>query len=356
MSVYSTRGTNPFENEMGTIMQEVDRVKLRRLRRAAFALLALIGIAGCRAIQVKLGMKVPLAKIQATSMEASQAKSPGIAPGQKSSLIVTVTDAAGKQWETEGAGKGKILWSDLAVTATVVSDNKKGVLSLPRDPRASDGKTGHVTVTAPSHPDLHADLDIPLRYNVKFSANFSGTSGSNGLDGSSGSDGSDGSPGSLDPDNPSPGGNGSDGTNGGDGGDGGRGGDAPAVQIWLTVRPGDPPLLQAGVLAQGHKERYYLVDPNGGSLSVAADGGAGGSGGKGGRGGRGGSGGVGSPNGTSGRDGLDGHDGMSGMAGNGGQITAFYDPSVQPYLGVIHLSSAYGPKPKMQEEAVSPLW
>jgi hypothetical protein len=315
-----------------------------------------LGLCGCRAIQVKLGIKVPLASIQVNSIEASLPKNPAIAPGQKSPLVVTFTGANGKSWTTEGAGHGKIMWSDLAVTPSVVTVNKKGVISLARDPRKSDGKTGHVNITAPSHPGLQADLDIPLRYNVKFTANFNGDAGMNGTDGSSGLDGSSGSDGSTDATNPSSGGNGSDGGDGTDGGDGQPGGDAPSVQLWLTVQPGAHPLLEAGVLAAGHKEHYYLIDPKGGSLTVSADGGDGGQGGKGGSGGRGGSGGSGIPPGMNGNDGRSGMDGTSGSMGSGGLITVTYDSSAQAFLSTVRLSSAGGPKPQFSEQPVAPLW
>lgn len=322
---------------------------------ACLGVVSLLALSGCAALQVKLGMKVYLAKTPVTSIEASQPKGPGIGPGQKSSLMVDVTQPDGKVLQTEGVGKGKVMWSDLLVTATVVTVNKKGVITLPKDPRVSDGKLPHVTITVPSHPGIHADLDIPLRYDYKFVSDFSGSSGANGMDGSDGSDGMSGSDGSMDPDNPSAGGNGSDGGNGTDGSNGGPGGDAPPVQIQVTLRPGSHPLLQARVSAAGHK-RLYLVDPQGGSLTVRADGGDGGSGGKGGRAGRGGSGGIGSPNGSSGMDGRSGQDGMNGPSGSGGSITVTYDPQVKPYLTAIHLSNQGGPKPVFQEAPVAPLW
>lgn len=328
----------------------------KRALALGIALAMTLTLCGCRTLQVKLGIKVPLASIQVTGMDATLPKGPAIAPGGKSPLAVTFTEANGKTWTTEGAGQGKIMWSDLAVAASVVTVDKKGVVSLARDPRASDGKTGHVTITAPSHPGLQADLDIPLRYNVKFAANFNGAAGMNGQDGSNGSDGMAGSTGSTDPDNPSPGGNGGDGGDGTDGSNGEPGGDAPSVQVWLTVQAGAHPLLQAGVLAAGHKERYYLIDPQGGSLTVSADGGDGGQGGKGGSGGRGGMGGDGSPPGMNGNDGRSGMDGMAGPSGNGGLITVTYDPSAQPYLSTLRVSSANGPKAKFTEQTVAPLW
>lgn len=320
------------------------------------ALAAVVTLTGCSAIQVKLGMRISLAKTDVASMEVSQYKYPGIGPGEKSSLVATFTQPDGKELVTEGKGKGKVLWKDLAVTATVVSVDKKGVLSLPRDPRVSDGKMGHIAVAVPSHPDLHADLDIPLRYNYKFASSYSGNRGSDGANGTSGQDGLSGLSGSMDPNNPSPGGDGGNGTDGTNGQDGGPGGDGPAVQVQVALRPGSHPLLQVGVTSPGHKERFYLVDPQGGSLTISSDGGPGGSGGKGGQGGRGGSGGMGTPSGNSGSSGSNGRDGSDGQSGSGGSIAVTYDPQVQPYLATIHLSNPGGPAPVLKQAPVPPLW
>lgn len=322
---------------------------------AFLALASLLALSGCAAVQVKLGMKVYLAKTPITSIEASQPKGPGIGPGQKSPLVVVVTEPDGKVLQTEGVGKGKVMWKDLQVTATIVAVNKKGIVTLPHDPRKSEGKLPQITITVPSHPDIHTELDIPLRYDYNFISNFSGSSGSSGMSGSDGSDGMSGSSGSMDPDNPSAGGDGSSGGNGSDGSDGSNGGDAPPVQVQVALRTGSHPLLQASVSAAGHK-RLYLVDTQGGSLTVKAEGGSGGSGGKGGRAGRGGSGGIGSPSGSSGSDGSSGRDGSDGSPGRGGSITVTYDPQVKPYLAVIHLSNQGGPKPVFTEEPVAPLW
>lgn len=315
----------------------------------------LLGLSGCASMQVRLGMKVDLTKIPVKSMDVKLQNGPGIVPGGKSALVVTVTEPDGKVLLSEGKGGGKVMWKDLSVAADVVSVTAKGIVTLPKDPRISDGKLGHVTITAPSHPDLRAELDIPARYDHDFVSDFSGASGSNGMDGMSGTDGMNGSPGSMDPNNPSAGGDGGNGTDGGNGSDGGAGGDAPPVQVRVTVKTETRPLLQVSVAANG-KTRFYLVDPAGGSLTVKADGGAGGSGGKGGRGGRGGSGGMGSPSGNSGRDGMDGHDGMSGSPGRGGLITVTYDPAAKPYLIKVRLSAQSGPKPVLQEEPVAALW
>ncbi len=316
----------------------------------------LLALSGCTPIKVKLGMKVYLANTPVASIAVNQPKGPGIAPGQKSPLVVVVTQSDGKVLQTEGAGHGKVLWKDLAVTASVATVNQKGVITLPKDPRISDGKLVHVAITVPSHPDVHAaEFDIPVRYNYAFVSNFSGSAGSSGMNGSDGMNGSSGSMGSTDPDNPSPGGNGGNGTDGSNGQDGGPGGDAPAVQIRVALRPGSHPLLQISVSAAGHN-RLYLVDPQGGSLAVKADGGPGGSGGKGGRGGQGGSGGMGTPSGSSGMSGSDGRNGYDGSQGKGGSITVTYDPQAKPFLTTIRLSNAGDPTPVFQEEPVAPLW
>jgi hypothetical protein len=269
-------------------------------------------------------------------------------------LVVKLTQPDGKVLQTEGAGKGKVLWQDLTVSATIATV-KKGVVSLPADPRLSDGKLPHVTVTVPSHPGLSAELDVPLRYDYKFTASYSGSSGFNGTNGSDGLRGSSGSTGSIDPNHPSAGGNGTDGGNGSDGTDGSNGGDGPPVWVRVTLRPGDHPLLQVSVFAE-RRERFFMVDPEGGTLTVRSDGGSGGSGGKGGRGGRGGSGGTGSPNGSNGSDGHSGRDGNNGSSGNGGSIKVTYDPQVEPYMGAIRLSNSGGQKPVFEEAPVAPLW
>lgn len=333
----------------------------------AAGLAGVLGMTGCTAIKVKLGVRVHLAKLPVTTMEASLPMNPAIAPGQSSPLVVTFSDANGKTWVTEGKGKGKILWSDLVVTPSLVTVKKKGVLALAHDPRKSEGKTGHLEITVPSRPDLKAQLDIPVRYNIAFTANFDGAGGSSGMDGTNGSDGTagmQGSPGSCGDVNVpgGDGGPGGNGTDGGNGDDGGSGGDAPAVKVMITVQPGTTPLLQAVVSAPGRKDRHFLVDPRGGSLTILADGGAGGQGGSGGRGGAGGPGGDGGdgcPSGNGGNDGTSGNNGMAGSdgpSGRAGTISVVYDPAVKPYLAAIKTSNKGAPAPDYQESAIAPLW
>jgi hypothetical protein len=322
---------------------------------ACLAVACLLALSACTAVKVKLGMRIYLEKVPVASMRASLPRGPAIAPGEKSPLVVEFTQPDGKVLVTEGQGKGKVLWKDTTVTPTVVTADQKGVVTLPRDPRLSDGKVAHVTITVPSHPDLRAELDIPITYDYNFISNFSGSSGSSGLNGSDGMDGMSGSMGSIDPNNPSAGGNGSNGTDGSNGQDGGNGGNAPPVQVRVTLRSGTHPLLQVSVSAAG-KQRLYLVDPRGGALTVKADGGPEGTGGRGGSGGHGGSGGTGTPDGNSGSDGLSGRNGFDGSPGTGGSITVTYDPQAKPFLTAIRLSNKGGPPPVFNQEPVAPLW
>src|SRR5579875_1345532 len=195
----------------------------------SLALVSLLTLTGCSGIKVRLGMRVSLPKIPVSSMEASLSRETAMAPGETSPLIVTFAGPNGQVLPTEGAGKGKVQWKDLNIVASVVSVNKKGVVSLPRDPRVSEGKTGHLVITIPSQPGREADLDIPLRYDYAFVSRYLGAAGSDGLNGTDGSSGVNGSPGSMDPNNPSPGGDGTNGTDGSNGGDGGDGADGPPV-------------------------------------------------------------------------------------------------------------------------------
>ena len=58
-----------------------------------------------------------------------------------------------------GQGRGKVMWKDLTLTASIVTANQKGIVSLLRDPRVSEGKEPHVTVTVSSHPvPLHLEF------------------------------------------------------------------------------------------------------------------------------------------------------------------------------------------------------
>jgi hypothetical protein len=322
-----------------------------RIRNLAVYALAVVTLSGCGSVGVLLGLRTRLDKIPITAMSATLSPDPVLAPGKAGRLVVTATTADGTRYVTVGPGHGKVLFDSFTFDANIVVVKKNGKVTLPADPRLSDGQMPHIKVTAIGHPDVVAELDVPVRYDIAFKGHFSGKAGFPGTSGFDGIAGSSGSNGSIDLNNPSPGGNGSDGTNGGDGGNGGDGEPGQDVHVWITLRAGSPQLLQIRAASSIH-EQFFLVDPHGGSLAIDANGGPGGKGGSGGRGGAGGSGGFGTPNGFSGNAGRDGFDGHPGLDGKPGAIDVSVDPQAQPYLNVLKFS----PPAKVQVESVPSLW
>jgi len=75
----------------------------------------LLTTAGCTSVRIKLGRRIDLTQTPVASIDAKLPKGPGIAPGQKSPLVVTVTEPDGKVLQSEGAGSGKVMWRDLQV-------------------------------------------------------------------------------------------------------------------------------------------------------------------------------------------------------------------------------------------------
>lgn len=342
------------------------------LARSLPALLMAL-LVGCSSITESLGLRIRLDQIPVTAVSASLVDGRGtpvvaLGPGQSARLIVVATARDGKQYASVGAVHGKVALDNYTITATVVTVNKRGSVSLSPDPRVSDGKVAHLHIVPVAHADVAADLDIPLRYDIAFSADFSGADGMNGFDGNDGMDGmagTDGTPATTDPVTGAttpqgPGSNGTDGSNGGDGSNGQDGSPGQSVHVWVRMESGTKPLLQVKVVGGG-RDSFFLVDPGGGSLKIIADGGRGGNGGQGGRGGRGGSGGSGSPPGFSGLDGQSGSDGRHGDGGAAGTIQISVDPAAQPFLKCITWSNRggdgiQGPSPTITVEPVTPLW
>jgi len=324
-------------------------------------LAAVVMLSGCSSIAVGLGLRTRLDKLPVTGLSATLSPVPALAPGKSAPLIIVATTADGKQFVTVGAGKGKVLFDSFTFDVTIAQVNKKGLVSMPADPRVSEGQLPHIRIAAIGHPDVVADLDIPLRYDVNYVAHYDGAAGfdgTRGMDGMSGSNGSDAFPDING--NQGPGGNGSDGGNGGDGTDGDPGGPGQAVRVWVTLTSGARQLLQVRV-AGPKNERFYLIDPVGGSLEIDANGGRGGSGGAGGRGGQGGAGGSGFPSGFpghAGRDGWNGHDGLPGAAGT---IVVSLDPAAQPFAARLHYvnhsgGGSPGSSPSIRVEPVPAIW
>jgi hypothetical protein len=324
------------------------------------AILAAALLAGCGSLGVLVGARTRLDKLPITAVSAQLAPQPYLTPGKSGRLVLVATGADGKKWTTVGAGRGTVLFDSYTLESTVVKTNSSGGVSLPADPRLSSGKAARVHITVVGHPDIQTDLDVPVKYNAAFTAHFPGASGFDGMSGLDGTAGMDGTMGSIDPANPQPGGNGSNGSDGSSGGDGQAGWPGQTVHLWVTTQPGPTPLIQARALGDRNNEQFFLVDPDGGSLSIDAYGGDGGHGGRGGRGGPGGTGGTGSPNGMSGNAGHDGSDGHDGSTGLPGKIIVTIDPAADIYRDRLHLSTQPGLRKDsgvvFHTEPVPPLW
>ncbi|HEX4649606.1 MAG TPA: hypothetical protein VH111_12315 [Steroidobacteraceae bacterium] len=334
---------------------------------------AAVAAAGCTALAVHLGLRMRLDRVPVSAVSAVLVAGRGhstmtaLAPGQSAQLVIVATTSQGRKFATVGAGGGKVLFDSYLLDASVVQVGRKGEVSLPADPRWSEGKAGHLRITPVGHPDVVTELDIPVRYDVAYRADFSGANGAAGADGTDGEDGAPGSDANMvtDPSTGaqsyqgagSPGANGGSGGNGSDGDDGEPGGN---VRVSMRLVDGGRPLLQVRAVSGG-RESLFLVDPHGGSLTVLANGGRGGAGGSGGRGGSGGSGGNGSPPGPSGSNGSRGFDGRAGRAGRAGTITVLVDPGAESYLSCLSYSNhsgngAPGFAPLIHVEPVGKLW
>jgi hypothetical protein len=327
---------------------------------------------GCSAVAQFLGLRIGLDKVPVTAVSVSLVDQNGapvaaLGPGQSARLVVIATASDGKQYASVGAGRGKVALDNYTITASIVTLGRRGTVSLPADPRVSEGQVGHLHIVPVAHPGVAADLDIAVRYDIAYAVDFSGADGMNGTDGTPGLDGlagSDGIPGTPDPttglSTAGPGGDGGNGADGGDGGNGWDGSPGQAVRVWVRMAPAARPLLQVKVIAAA-TQSFYLIDPRGGSLRITTNGGQGGRGGQGGPGGNGGAGGSGSPPGVRGSDGSQGLDGRPGSDGAAGTITISVDPAAKGYLSAITWSNrsgdgVAGPAPRITVEPLAPLW
>jgi hypothetical protein len=325
----------------------------------AALILALFSLAGCETVGVR-GTRTQLARLPVTTVSASLYPQSTLSPGESGQLIIVASASDGRQWTTVGPGHGTVLFDNFVLNATVAQVSAKGVVSIPSDPRLSEGKEALCRVTVVGHPDVTTELQVPLRYDIAFTADFSGKPGLDGIDGADGLPGVDGASGPNDPTSPSRGGRGSDGSNGSDGGNGGNGQPGESVHVWITLEPGTRGFLQVRT-ASATREQLFLIDPNGGSLSVDTQGGPGGRAGRGGKGGRGGSGGGGFPRGSAGNYGMNGHDGIAGSDGAPGEIVVSIDPAARQYLDRFHLchrcdNGTPGSPLVVRTEPVPPIW
>ncbi|HWW19707.1 MAG TPA: hypothetical protein VNZ06_02785 [Steroidobacteraceae bacterium] len=351
----------------------MERKRARTLGLLCAFAATLAALSGCSDLAVALGLRVRLDKIPVTGISARlvsnrDARVPvsALGPGQSARLIIVATDSAGKTYVTVGAGGGKVALNNYSI-ATEVAQIRSSKVSLSTDPTISEGKIGKLYIAPVAHPEVTTELDVPVRYDLAYRANFSAGPGADGFDGASGISGSPGFD-ALQTTDPTTGltsyqgagGSGGDGTRGSDGGDGQDGSPGGQVQVWMRLSDLDPSLLQVKAVS-GSKQSLFLIDPNGGSLQITADGGSGGRGGRGGPGGQGGRGGAGSPSGLSGNNGLPGSDGRGGRVGAAGSIAISVDPAAESYLKALTWSNKSGdgipgPAPSITFAPVPPLW
>jgi len=217
-------------------------------------------------------------------------------------------------------------------------------------------------------PSLSDTFSLQLDYIDDYKFTVYGRSGFNGSSGSNGSFGSDGG---------CYGCCGSDGQNGesgynGEDGDRGPDVDIEIVAYYDTILNTELCFVTIEDL-DNQNLKYFIVNPNGGSLRLLSEGGDGGSGGNGGHGGSGGHGGNGEsytienkkyvtitdttgthiqeiietvtvtePGGNGGRGGSGGHGGNGGYGGDGGNIFVYYTDSAYPYLSCFSINSTRG--------------
>jgi hypothetical protein len=303
-------------------------------------------------------MRLPDVPLQ--SIEVSLGESRGLVPGSSARLSVVARTLDGRTFAMAGTAGGKVLPGSFRFESSVVTVDRSGVVTLPEDPRLSEGRIPHVRVTAVGQASPVGELDIPVRYDAAFSGTYSGHSGMQGRNGFDGYPGQDGTPGSFDPNNPVAGGNGGNGSDGENGATGDDGGPGPDVHVWIAVEDAPRPLLRVRISERG-QDHFFLIDPNGGSLSIAVRGGAGGPGGFGGHGGSAGQGGAGLPPGVPGLPGHDGRDGQSGWGGAAGRIRVEIDPSASRYLQLFGFKNTdgdgrLGPPPDIVTRPVTVQW
>jgi hypothetical protein len=319
--------------------------RLSLLPRAAFLSALLAFVPGCASIQEALGLRVGLKDKPVRALEPSLAGAQRLCPGESAPLVVNAVLEGGQKLPSEGAGNGRVAWDSYRFQGSGARVNSEGVLTLTPEARELSTGTPALRIQSVDHPTVSAELAIPVRYDCRFVADFSGDSGRSGETGAFGQAGQDGKSEQSSGSSARAGGRGQDGGDGGNGGNGEAGRDADDVEVAVTLVQGEGgrPMLQ--VLARSltrNVTRTFLVDTQGGALLVRANGGAGGNGGSGGHGGRGGGGGTGAPHGASGSGGNGGDGGDGADGGDGGRISVRIAPEAKPYQHLLAFESLGG--------------
>jgi hypothetical protein len=239
---------------------------------------------------------------------------------------------------------------------------KKNEIIVEDDPALITGHKTGIWVQSRRYPAVSDVFEVVLDYNGKYSMSGNGMWGTSGFSGSSGSSG----------------GVGEHGRHGQDGEPGYHGDYGHDLDVFVHAYQDtilNSPMVKVLVVdLTVNKEKRYLLNPNGASLYISAQGGDGGSGGSGGSGGNGGQGKTGEfyteevkeiviskdtagreikkevvktitkqrPGGDGGHGGEGGWGGPGGNGGHGGSVILSYTEGSEPYLKLITINASGG--------------
>ncbi|HET6991804.1 MAG TPA: collagen-like protein, partial [Bacteroidia bacterium] len=257
----------------------------------------------------------------------------------------------GSEMLTKGLSQGKVKWGNYIVNVVGGTFND-GDVTINDDPRKIKDYKIIVTAKLLFDSSKTQTMEFVLDFKANYTADFSGRQGDDAAWASKGQSGATGSNNSK-----GDGGPGQKGQRGEDGRKGGNGQNGDAVDVYVSAFPdaSGKTMLRVYVKSRSSsREGFYIVNPDGGSITILARGGRGGQGGHGGDGGGGGYGGNGhsrggdsgdtfyGTGGTGGDGGDGGNGGDGGDGGNGGSITIFVDPSASAYVSVIKFDTSGG--------------
>lgn len=275
-------------------------------------------------------------KVTDLSVDLVGADTLAVCPGVPQAIEVELTLENGRTKHTRGSGRDHVAWRELKILFDGNPQDGTG-FTLYADPRRSLNGPMELRVELADRPEVAQTLSVVPRYDCAFTADFSGFQGAWGVGGASdGRDGRDGDEAERRDDGSwaGAGQDGRSGTDGSPGATGGQGGPGGQARVFVQrVEVGEQTLVQ--VLIEGEvlrddawqaRTRRFLIDPDGGSLTVDVRGGAGGRGEEGGQGGEGGDGGDGDPPGGIGAGADGGRGGDGGDGGPGGNAEFYVDP------------------------------